>query len=109
MYVARASCVVSGSAPFTTIRVTDATAPRRRRAKGWAKARQLNSPGEGTLSSYGYLLMVIHFLQSRKPAAVVPTLQVGSSKKRKEVGPFGTERGLAQCVAEGVAPVTTRT
>ena len=33
--------------------------------KRWARARRLNSPGDGTLSSYGYLLLLIHFLQVR--------------------------------------------
>lgn len=33
--------------------------------KQWAKARQMNSPSNGTLSSYGYILTVIYFLQVR--------------------------------------------
>lgn len=40
--------------------------------KHWAKRREINSPQNGTLSSYGYLLCLIHFLQSR---GVVPDLQ----------------------------------
>ena len=36
--------------------------------KRWAKARDINSPGEGTLSSYGYILCLIHFLQVKYPA-----------------------------------------
>ena len=31
--------------------------------KHWAKSRHINSPGDGTLSSYGYILLLIHFLQ----------------------------------------------
>ena len=31
--------------------------------KHWAKSRHINNPGEGTLSSYGYILLLIHFLQ----------------------------------------------
>jgi uncharacterized membrane-anchored protein YjiN (DUF445 family) len=31
--------------------------------KHWAKSRHINNPGEGTLSSYGYILCLIHFLQ----------------------------------------------
>jgi hypothetical protein len=42
--------------------------------KHWAKQRKANSPHEGTLSSYGYLLCLVHFLQSRNPP-VVPDLQ----------------------------------
>mmetsp|Transcript_34349 Transcript_34349/g.64042 ORF Transcript_34349/g.64042 Transcript_34349/m.64042 type:complete len:326 (+) Transcript_34349:1778-2755(+) len=40
--------------------------------KHWAKRREINSPQNGTLSSYGYLLCLIHFLQSRD---LVPDLQ----------------------------------
>lgn len=31
--------------------------------KHWAKNRHLNSPSDGTLSSYGFILLLIHFLQ----------------------------------------------
>ncbi|CUS07941.1 unnamed protein product [Tuber aestivum] len=30
--------------------------------KWWAKRRHINSPYRGTVSSYGYVLMIIHFL-----------------------------------------------
>jgi hypothetical protein len=33
--------------------------------KYWAKQRHINNPQEGTLSSYGYILCLIHFLQVR--------------------------------------------
>jgi hypothetical protein len=42
--------------------------------KQWAKNRKINSPGDGTLSSYGYILCLIHFLQTRR-MPVVPYLQ----------------------------------
>eukprot|EP01038_Epipyxis_sp_PR26KG_P004379 gene4379-6194_t len=42
--------------------------------KHWAKNRYMNSPGDGTLSSYGYILCLIHFLQNR-PIPIVPNLQ----------------------------------
>ena len=42
--------------------------------KAWAKARCMNCPGEGTLSSYGYILLLLHYLQTRSPA-VIPNLQ----------------------------------
>lgn len=32
--------------------------------KHWAKSRHLNSPANGTLSSYGFILLLIHFLQA---------------------------------------------
>lgn len=42
--------------------------------KYWAKQRQINEPYQGTLSSYAYILMVIHFLQQRNPP-ILPCLQ----------------------------------
>ena len=42
--------------------------------KHWAKNRFLNSPGDGTLSSYGFILCLLHFLQTR-PVPVIPNLQ----------------------------------
>jgi len=42
--------------------------------KHWAKSRLINSPGDGTLSSYGYIICLIHFLQHR-PIPVLPKLQ----------------------------------
>jgi len=40
-----------------------------------AKRRQINKPGCHTLSSYGYVLMVIAFLQRRTPLPALPCLQ----------------------------------
>jgi terminal uridylyltransferase len=37
--------------------------------------RKINSPYQGTLSSYGYVLMVIYFLVHVKNPAVLPNLQ----------------------------------
>ncbi|CAN0588226.1 unnamed protein product, partial [Ectocarpus sp. 12 AP-2014] len=42
--------------------------------KRWARRRWVNNASEGTLSSYGYLLCLLHFLQTRNPP-VVPNLQ----------------------------------
>ncbi|PIA49787.1 hypothetical protein AQUCO_01300489v1 [Aquilegia coerulea] len=42
--------------------------------KHWAKSRGVNVTYQGTLSSYAYVLMCIHFLQQRKPA-ILPCLQ----------------------------------
>lgn len=42
--------------------------------KHWAKSRGVNETYQGTLSSYAYVLMCIHFLQQRKPA-ILPCLQ----------------------------------
>lgn len=43
--------------------------------KKWAKQRHLNSPGDGTLSSYGFILCVIHYLQNI-PIPILPNLQM---------------------------------
>nr|XP_018676943.1 PREDICTED: UTP:RNA uridylyltransferase 1-like isoform X1 [Musa acuminata subsp. malaccensis] len=42
--------------------------------KHWARLREVNKTYGGTLSSYAYVLMCIHFLQLRKPA-ILPCLQ----------------------------------
>jgi len=42
--------------------------------KSWAKARGVNSPPDGTLSSYGYVLCVLHYLQRTQPP-LLPSLQ----------------------------------
>ncbi|GAA5985246.1 hypothetical protein JCM11641_003648 [Rhodosporidiobolus odoratus] len=43
--------------------------------KVWTKRRKINNPYRGTLSSYGYVLLVIHFLAHVKQPAVLPNLQ----------------------------------
>ena len=43
--------------------------------KAWAKSRNINSPYHGTLSSYGYVLMVLHYLVNVAKPAIVPNLQ----------------------------------
>lgn len=43
--------------------------------KAWAKRRKINSPYHGTLSSYGYVLMVLHFLVNIANPSIVPNLQ----------------------------------
>ncbi|KAH6779808.1 hypothetical protein C2S52_011045 [Perilla frutescens var. hirtella] len=42
--------------------------------KHWAKSRGVNMTYQGTLSSYAYVLMCIHFLQQRRPP-ILPCLQ----------------------------------
>ncbi|CAJ1949914.1 unnamed protein product [Sphenostylis stenocarpa] len=42
--------------------------------KHWAKSRRVNETYHGTLSSYAYVLMCIHYLQMRRPA-ILPCLQ----------------------------------
>ncbi|KEF55198.1 uncharacterized protein A1O9_08852 [Exophiala aquamarina CBS 119918] len=43
--------------------------------KVWAKAKDINTPYRGTLSSYGYILMVLHYLMNVAKPAVIPNLQ----------------------------------
>jgi terminal uridylyltransferase len=43
--------------------------------KHWCKSRRVNNASEGTLSSYGYLLCLVHYLQTRQPHPVLPCLQ----------------------------------
>ncbi len=44
--------------------------------KHWARCRKINNASGGTLSSYAYILMVLHFLQTRHPTPIVPNLQL---------------------------------
>jgi len=44
--------------------------------KAWAKKRRINAPRSGTLSSYGYVLMVLHFLINVARPPVLPNLQL---------------------------------
>ncbi|KAK0304712.1 hypothetical protein LTR01_007211 [Friedmanniomyces endolithicus] len=43
--------------------------------KSWAKRRKINSSYSGTLSSYGYVLMVLHYLVNIVRPPVLPNLQ----------------------------------
>jgi terminal uridylyltransferase len=43
--------------------------------KAWAKCRRINSSYSGTLSSYGYVLMVLHYLTNIANPPVLPNLQ----------------------------------
>ncbi|KAF0719546.1 Aste57867_960 [Aphanomyces stellatus] len=42
--------------------------------KHWVKQRNINNAADGTLSSYGYILMLLHYLQRTEPP-VIPVLQ----------------------------------
>ncbi|KAB8302963.1 hypothetical protein EYC80_006277 [Monilinia laxa] len=43
--------------------------------KHWAKTRGINTPYRGTLGSYGYVLMVLHYLMNIAQPPVLPNLQ----------------------------------
>ena len=44
--------------------------------KAWAKKRKINSPYHGTLSSYGYVLMVLHYVVNIASPPLAPNLQM---------------------------------
>ncbi|MCJ1392109.1 Zinc finger, CCHC domain-containing protein [Xylographa bjoerkii] len=44
--------------------------------KAWAKKRKINSPYHGTLSSYGYVLMVLHYVVNVASPPLAPNLQM---------------------------------
>ena len=52
--------------------------------KHWAKRRGVNEPYTGTLSSYCYILMCIHLLQTRSPS-VLPCLQAADHTFSREI------------------------
>ena len=58
--------------------------------KHWAKQRAVNDSYRGTLSSYCYVLMCIHLLQTRNPP-VLPSLQQMPPTFRREVGQWSCE------------------
>ena len=43
--------------------------------KAWAKRRKINTPYRGTLSSYGYVLMVLHYIVNVALPPLAPNLQ----------------------------------
>eukprot|EP00741_Cyanophora_paradoxa_P010673 tig00020538_g10315.t1 len=47
--------------------------------KRWAKAKDLNNPSLQSLSSYGYMLLVISYLQRRSPP-VLPNIQLANQQ-----------------------------
>ncbi|KAL9109964.1 MAG: hypothetical protein Q9227_005487 [Pyrenula ochraceoflavens] len=55
--------------------------------KTWAKARKINTPYHGTLSSYGYLMMVLHYLMNVAYPPVIPNLQVEGQRRRSKTVP----------------------
>lgn len=44
--------------------------------KAWAKSRKINSSYHGTLSSYGYVLMALHYLMNVCQPPIIPNLQL---------------------------------
>lgn len=59
--------------------------------KSWAKKRKINSSYSGTLSSYGYVLMVLHYLVNIAQPPVLPNLQ-GPWRPNPHCTPQGASR-----------------
>ncbi|CAE7217556.1 hypothetical protein P3342_013188 [Pyrenophora teres f. teres] len=53
--------------------------------KSWAKRRKVNSAYSGTLSSYGWVLMVLHYLVNVAYPPVCPNLQLMSHRPESEM------------------------
>ena len=52
--------------------------------KAWAKRRRINSSYSGTLSSYGFVLMVLHYLVNIARPPVLPNLQIWAERSSME-------------------------
>lgn len=53
--------------------------------KAWSKKRKINTPYHGTLSSYGYVLMVLHYLVNVANPPVAPNLQISPLMLQDEI------------------------
>ena len=53
--------------------------------KAWSKKRKINTPYHGTLSSYGYVLMVLHYLVNIANPPVLPNLQASPLSLQDEM------------------------
>lgn len=59
--------------------------------KHWAKIRGINTSYRGTLSSYGYVLMVLHYLINVAQPSVCPNLQAMAPPVDPHLGPEQVE------------------
>lgn len=81
--------------------------------KIWAKNRKINSPYHGTLSSYGYVLMVLHYLINVTTPPILPNLQtapqaMNNRTPEHEIAVDGAnvrfwrdERAIKRCASSG--------
>ena len=81
--------------------------------KAWAKRRKINNPYTGTLSSYGYVLMVLHFVVNIVEPPLAPNLQLSGrappaflNPKESEVNGYKvhfwrSEKEIRDCAARG--------
>lgn len=56
--------------------------------KRWAKARDINNPARHTLSSYGYILMLLHFLTNHERSGDGLVSPMGNSTRNNQVLPL---------------------
>jgi len=56
--------------------------------KRWAKARDINNPARHTLSSYGYILMLLHFLTYHQRSGDGLVTPLGNSTRNNHVLPL---------------------
>ncbi|TGO13747.1 hypothetical protein BTUL_0064g00480 [Botrytis tulipae] len=66
--------------------------------KHWAKMRGINTPYRGTLGSYGYVLMVLHYLMNIAQPPVLPNLQHMNKEPPAHLSPAEKE---AQTTCDG--------
>ena len=64
--------------------------------KLWAGRRKINSGYNGTLSSYGYVLMVLHYLVNVASPPVCPNLQLWETTRATQSTSWPPTRQLAQ-------------
>ncbi|KAK1561477.1 uncharacterized protein LY79DRAFT_200842 [Colletotrichum navitas] len=63
--------------------------------KHWAKVRGINTPYRGTLSSYGYVLMMLHYLVNVVQPFVCPNLQaLGPPPPPEGMSPTGLDESI---------------
>lgn len=65
-----------------------------RLVKWWAKARDVNDSFRGTLSSYSYLLLVIHFLQHVRMLPILQDRDLVPTEQHAEVGDVKLLEGI---------------
>ncbi|KAJ0354715.1 hypothetical protein COL154_011643 [Colletotrichum chrysophilum] len=63
--------------------------------KHWAKVRGINTPYRGTLSSYGYVLMMLHYLVNVVQPFICPNLQsLGPAPPPEGISPTGLDDSI---------------
>jgi terminal uridylyltransferase len=63
--------------------------------KHWAKVRQINTPYRGTLSSYGYVLIMLHYLVNIAQPFVCPNLQLLAQPPGPDLSPEQIEETVS--------------